>query len=95
MELWFVKKTMVLQWMYTLLGYGTKISAICRNVQEQVKYNLETMLGFAAKIQWMSMFKELDSSQEEVRNMAIWKRTAQDFRAMVEIGEIYLKMQNS
>ena len=34
---------------YTIVSYGTKISAICRNVQEQVKYNLETMLGFAAK----------------------------------------------
>ena len=34
---------------YIIVGYGTKISAICRNVQEQVKYNLETMLGFAAK----------------------------------------------
>lgn len=33
---------------YIIVGYGTKISAICRNVQEQVKYNLETMLGFAA-----------------------------------------------
>ena len=29
--------------------YGTKISEICRNVQIQVKYNLETMLGFAAE----------------------------------------------
>ncbi len=34
---------------YIIVGYGTKISAICRNVQEQVKYNLETMLGFSAK----------------------------------------------
>lgn len=33
---------------YIVVGYGTKISAICRNVQEQVKYNLESMLGFAA-----------------------------------------------
>ena len=33
---------------YIIVGYGTKISAICRNVQEQVKYNLETMLGFSA-----------------------------------------------
>ena len=34
---------------YIIVGYGTKISAICRNVQEQVKYNLETMLGFSEK----------------------------------------------
>lgn len=34
---------------YIIVGYGTKISTICRNVQEQVKYNLETMLGFSAK----------------------------------------------
>ena len=33
---------------YIIVGYATKISAICRNVQEQVKYNLETMLGFSA-----------------------------------------------
>ena len=33
---------------YIIVGYGTKISAICRNVHEQVKYNLETMLGFSA-----------------------------------------------
>ena len=33
---------------YIIVGYGTKISAICRYVQEQVKYNLETMLGFSA-----------------------------------------------
>lgn len=33
---------------YIVVGYGTKISAICRNVQEQVKYNLESMLGFSA-----------------------------------------------
>lgn len=33
---------------YIIVGYGTKISAICRNIQEQVKYNLETMLGFSA-----------------------------------------------
>lgn len=33
---------------YIIVLYGTKISEICRNVQVQVKYNLETMLGFAA-----------------------------------------------
>ena len=33
---------------YIIVGYGTKISAICRHVQAQVKYNLETMLGFSA-----------------------------------------------
>lgn len=33
---------------YIIVLYGTKISEICRNVQIQVKYNLETMLGFAA-----------------------------------------------
>lgn len=34
---------------YIIVGYGTKISAICRNVQEQVKYNLESILGITAK----------------------------------------------
>lgn len=34
---------------YIIVLYGTKISEICRNVQVQVKYNLETMLGFAAE----------------------------------------------
>lgn len=34
---------------YIMVLYGTKISEICRNVQTQVKYNLETMLGFAAE----------------------------------------------
>lgn len=34
---------------YIMVLYGTKISEICRNVQIQVKYNLETMLGFAAE----------------------------------------------
>lgn len=33
---------------YIIVLYGTKISEICRNVQIQVKYNLETLLGFAA-----------------------------------------------
>ncbi|AUJ30081.1 MAG: Asp23/Gls24 family envelope stress response protein [Liquorilactobacillus hordei] len=33
---------------YIIVGYGTKISEICRNVQDKVKYNLETMLGITA-----------------------------------------------
>ena len=33
---------------YIIVLYGTKISEICRNVQTQVKYNLEMMLGFSA-----------------------------------------------
>ncbi|EGF48941.1 alkaline-shock protein yloU / general stress protein [Lacticaseibacillus rhamnosus MTCC 5462] len=28
-----------------IVSYGTKISEVCRNVQDKVKYNLETMLG--------------------------------------------------
>ncbi|RLK63296.1 Asp23/Gls24 family envelope stress response protein [Atopobacter sp. AH10] len=28
--------------------YGTKISEICKNVQQQVKYDLETILGITA-----------------------------------------------
>ena len=33
----------------TVVGsYGTKISEVSRNVQEKVKYNLETMLGVTA-----------------------------------------------
>lgn len=31
---------------YILVTYGTKISVICRNIQEAVKYQVETMLGF-------------------------------------------------
>lgn len=31
-----------------IVGYGTKISEVCRNVQAQVKYNLESMLGLTA-----------------------------------------------
>ncbi len=31
-----------------IVGYGTKISEVCRNVQAKVKYNLETMLGLTA-----------------------------------------------
>ncbi|HCS93444.1 MAG: Asp23/Gls24 family envelope stress response protein [Bavariicoccus seileri] len=34
---------------YIIVAYGTKISEICRNVQQQVKYNLETLLGIAAE----------------------------------------------
>ncbi|UQS81611.1 Asp23/Gls24 family envelope stress response protein [Bombilactobacillus folatiphilus] len=30
---------------YIIVGYGVKISEVCRNVQNKVKYNLETMLG--------------------------------------------------
>ncbi|MBH9990892.1 MAG: Asp23/Gls24 family envelope stress response protein [Bombilactobacillus mellifer] len=30
---------------YIIVGYGVKISEVCRNVQSKVKYNLETMLG--------------------------------------------------
>ncbi len=33
---------------YIIVGYGTKISEVCRNVQSKVKYNLETMLGVTA-----------------------------------------------
>ncbi|ANK59380.1 MULTISPECIES: Asp23/Gls24 family envelope stress response protein [Loigolactobacillus] len=33
---------------YIIVGYGTKISEVCRNVQDKVKYNLETMLGVSA-----------------------------------------------
>ncbi|AXY25408.1 Asp23/Gls24 family envelope stress response protein [Suicoccus acidiformans] len=31
---------------YILVSYGTKISVICRNIQEAVKYNVERLLGF-------------------------------------------------
>ncbi len=31
-----------------IVSYGTKISEVSRNVQETVKYNLETMLGISA-----------------------------------------------
>ncbi|AXX64348.1 MAG: Asp23/Gls24 family envelope stress response protein [Lactobacillus sp.] len=30
---------------YIIVGYGVKISEVCRNVQSKVKYNLETLLG--------------------------------------------------
>ena len=33
---------------YIIVGYGTKISEVCRNVQNKVKYNLESMLGITA-----------------------------------------------
>jgi len=33
---------------YTIISYGTKISEVSRNVQEKVKYNLETLLGVTA-----------------------------------------------
>lgn len=34
---------------YIIVGYGTKISEVCRNVQEKVKYNLDSMLGVTSK----------------------------------------------
>ncbi|MGX5377414.1 Asp23/Gls24 family envelope stress response protein [Ligilactobacillus sp. LYQ135] len=34
---------------YIIVGYGTKISEVCRNVQEKVKYNLDSMLGVTAQ----------------------------------------------
>jgi len=33
---------------YTIVSYGTNLSEVSRNVQERVKYNLETMLGIKA-----------------------------------------------
>lgn len=33
---------------YIIVGYGTKISEVSRNVQDSVKYNLQTMLGITA-----------------------------------------------
>ncbi|WP_240141588.1 Asp23/Gls24 family envelope stress response protein [Ligilactobacillus murinus] len=34
---------------YIIVGYGTKISEVCRNVQDKVKYNLDSMLGILTK----------------------------------------------
>ncbi len=34
---------------YIIAGYGTKISEVCHNVQDKVKYNLQSMLGLKAK----------------------------------------------
>ena len=34
---------------YIIVGYGTKISEVCRNVQDKVKYNLDSMLGITAE----------------------------------------------
>ncbi|MBD3949688.1 Asp23/Gls24 family envelope stress response protein [Tuanshanicoccus lijuaniae] len=31
---------------YILVSYGTKISVICQNIQQAVKYNVEQLLGF-------------------------------------------------
>lgn len=31
---------------YIVVSYGTKISMICQNIQETVKYNVERLLGF-------------------------------------------------
>ncbi|ETA73357.1 Asp23/Gls24 family envelope stress response protein [Ligilactobacillus equi] len=33
---------------YIIASYGTKISEVCHNVQERVKYNLQSMLGVKA-----------------------------------------------
>jgi uncharacterized alkaline shock family protein YloU len=33
---------------FIIVGYGTKISEVCRNVQDKVKYNLKSMLGITA-----------------------------------------------
>lgn len=33
---------------YIIVGYGTKISEISKNVQSKVKYSLESMLGISA-----------------------------------------------
>lgn len=33
---------------YIIVGYGTKISEVCRNVQDKVKYNLKSLLGITA-----------------------------------------------
>lgn len=34
---------------YIIVSYGTKISEVSRNVQEKVKYDLETMLDLSAQ----------------------------------------------
>ena len=34
--------------LYIIVSYGTKISEVCHNVQEKVKYNLKSMLGVTA-----------------------------------------------
>ena len=34
---------------YIIVGYGTKISEVCSNVQDKVKYNLDSMLGITAE----------------------------------------------
>lgn len=34
---------------YIIVGYGTKISEVYRNVQDKVKYNLDSMLGITAE----------------------------------------------
>ena len=31
---------------YILVSYGTKISVICQNIQQAVKYSVEQLLGF-------------------------------------------------
>lgn len=50
---------------YIIIAYGTKISEVCRNVQDKVKYNLDTMLGMAANsvnvfVQGVKVVGELD-----------------------------------
>lgn len=34
---------------YIIVGYGIKISEVCKNVQSKVKYNLYSLLGIKAK----------------------------------------------
>ncbi|WP_124057661.1 Asp23/Gls24 family envelope stress response protein [Vaginisenegalia massiliensis] len=34
---------------YILVSYGTKISVICQNIQQAVKYQVEQLLGFETK----------------------------------------------
>lgn len=34
--------------LYIIVSYGTKISEVCHNVQDKVKYNLKSMLGVTA-----------------------------------------------
>ena len=50
---------------YVVVAYGTNISEACRNVQDKVKYNLESMLGMAANsvnvfVQGVKVLGDLD-----------------------------------
>lgn len=50
---------------YIIAAYGTKISEVSRNVQEKVKYNLESMLSLTAEsvnvfVQGVKVIDELD-----------------------------------